>query len=466
MSRSPNVPIVAGSYDTAMRRYLFFLLVLVVACSQAAAASHSLLLVSIDGLRPDYVLEADAHGLKIPHLRRILQEGAHASGVRGVLPTVTYPSHTTIVTGVWPARHGIYTNTTFDPLGKNFEGWYWYSEDIAVPTLWEGAAKAGMTAGSVSWPASVDAKGIRYNVPEYWRAQKSADDLKLLRAVSTPGLVAEIAKDAGPYIVDLDDAIPGDRARTRYAAWILRHGKPQLMTVHLAALDHLEHATGPFSSDSNSSLEQIDEMLGQLEDAMRAAHPDSAVCIVSDHGFSGIDHSLNLIRAFAEEGLVTLGSGPGFRGAPQVVDWKAFPKVDGGSAAIILKDPKDPATLAKVERFLRDLAVDPANGIAAILNRQAIAAAGGNPEAAFWVDMRPNFSVVNTLGPLVSATKGGTHGYAPSHPEMLASFFIAGPEVRQGIVLGEIDLRSIAPTLAAYMGFPFPSAELKPLALR
>jgi len=80
--------------------------------------------------------------------------------------------------------------------------------------------------------------------------------------------------------------------------------------------------------------------------------------------------------------------------------------------------------------------------------------------------MRPNFSVVNTLGPLVSATKGGTHGYAPSHPEMLASFFIAGPDVRQGIVLGEIDLRSIAPTLAAYMGFPFPSAELKPLALR
>src|ERR1035438_1061183 len=81
-----------------------------------------------------------------------------------------YPSHTTIVTGVWPAKHGIYTNTTFDPLGMNFEGWYWYSEDIAVPTLWEAAAKAGMIVGSVSWPVSVGAKGIRYNVPEYWRA--------------------------------------------------------------------------------------------------------------------------------------------------------------------------------------------------------------------------------------------------------------------------------------------------------
>jgi predicted AlkP superfamily pyrophosphatase or phosphodiesterase len=448
-----------------MRCRLSFILSLVVACSCASGASRVLLLISIDGLRPDYVLQADARGLKIPHLRRILREGAHASGARSVLPTVTYPSHTTIVTGVWPAKHGIYTNTTFDPLGMNFEGWYWYSEDIAVPTLWEAAAKAGLTVGSVSWPVSVGAKGIRYNVPEYWRTQKTADDLKLLRAIATPGLVAEIAKDAGPYNLDLDDAIPGDLARTRYAAWILRHGKPQLMTVHLAALDHLQHATGPFSPESNSTLEQIDEMLGQLEDAMRAAHPDYAIGIVSDHGFSGIDHSLNLMKAFADQGLVTPGKGSGFRGAPLVVDWKAFPKVDGGSAAIVLKDPKDDAARAKVERLLRSLAADPANGIAAILDRQAIAAMGGNPTAAFWVDMRANFSVVNTLGPLVSPIKGGTHGYSPSHPEMLASFFMAGPDVRQGLALGEIDLRSIAPTMAAYLGFPFPSADLKALAV-
>ncbi|MBZ5619641.1 MAG: ectonucleotide pyrophosphatase/phosphodiesterase [Acidobacteriia bacterium] len=444
-----------------MHRRLFLLLVL--ALTPLWASGHALLLISIDGLRPDSVLQADAHGLKIPHLRRILRDGAHASGVRGALPTVTYPSHTTIVTGVWPARHGIYSNVTFDPLGKNFEGWYWYSEDIAVPTLWESAAKAGLIVGSVSWPVSVGAKGIRYNVPEYWRTQKSADDLKLLRAVSTPGLVAEIAQEAGSYIVDLDDAIPGDWARTRYAAWILRHGKPQLMTVHLAALDHLQHATGPFSPESNHTLEQIDEMVGQLEEAARTVLPDYAVCIVSDHGFSRIDHSLNLMRPFAEEGLVTVGQGSGFRGAPLVTDWKAFPKVDGGSAAILLKDPKDEGTRVKVEQLLRRLAADPANGIARILDRKAVAALGGNPEAAFWVDMQANFSVVSTVGVRVTATKGGTHGYSPSDPEMLASFFIAGPEVGHDLTLGEMDMRSVAPTVAAYLGFPFPSADLKPL---
>jgi predicted AlkP superfamily pyrophosphatase or phosphodiesterase len=446
-----------------MRRCLAFLLALVVA--PLAALGSALLLISVDGMRPDSVLEADQHGLKIPHLRRILRDGAYATGVRGVLPTVTYPSHTTIVTGVWPAKHGIYANQTFDPLGRNFEGWYWYSEDIAVPTVWDAAARAGLVVGSVSWPVSVDAKGIRYNVPEYWRSQKSPDDLKLLRAVSTPGLVAEIAKEAGPYIVDLDDAIPGDLARTRYAVWILRHEKPQLMAVHLAALDHVEHATGPFSPESNSTLERIDEMLGQLEDAARAAHPEAAICIVSDHGFSKIDHRLNLMKAFADAGLVTLGPGSGFRGAPLVLDWKAFPQVDGGSAAVLLKDPQDETARAKVEQLLRRLAADPANGIAAILDPKAIASMGGDPHAAFWVDMRANFSAANTLGPLVAPTQGGTHGYAPSHPEMLASFFMAGPRVRRGLNLGEIDMRSIAPTVAAYLGFPFPSADLKPLGL-
>jgi predicted AlkP superfamily pyrophosphatase or phosphodiesterase len=449
-----------------MIRYLAFILLLVLTPPWAFGAGRALLMISIDGLRPDYVLQADAHGLKIPHLRRILREGAHASGVRGVLPTVTYPSHTTLVTGVWPAKHGIYSNQTFDPLGKNFEGWYWYSEDIRVPTLWEAAAKAGMTAGSVSWPVTVDAKGIKYNVPEYWRTQKTADDLKLLRAVSTPGLVAEIAKEAGPYNTDLDDAIPGDQARTRYAVWIMRHGKPQFMTVHLAALDHLQHATGPFSPESNAALEQIDEMLGQLEGAMRAAFPDYAVAVVSDHGFSRIDHSLNLMRGFAEQGLVKLAEGAGFRGAPLVTEWKAFPKVDGGSAAILLKDPKDAATRAKVEQLLRQLAADPANGIAAILDGKAIAATGGNPEAAFWVDIQPGFSVVNSLGPPVMAAKGGTHGYSPAHSEMLASFFMAGPDVGPGFAVGEIDLRNVAPTMAAYLGFPFPSADLKAVALR
>src|SRR5580692_1928430 len=142
------------------------------AFASPALAQPSLLVISLDGMRPDYVLKADEHGLKIPHLRRILKDGAHATGVRGVLPTVTYPSHTTILTGVWPVKHHVYSNVVFDPFDRNLAGWMWYAEDIAVPTLWDAASRAGLITGSVSWPVSVASPGIRYNVPEYWRAPK------------------------------------------------------------------------------------------------------------------------------------------------------------------------------------------------------------------------------------------------------------------------------------------------------
>src|SRR4051812_19793586 len=153
-----------------MRLHALPVALLLIAAAQAQSPHPGLVLISIDGMHPDNILQADKYGLKIPNLRRILRDGAHAKSVRGVLPTVTYPSHTTMLTGVWPDKHGIYNNVTFDPLGKNLTGWYWYSEDIRVPTLWQAAANAGYIVGSVSWPVSAGAPGVRYGIPEYWRA--------------------------------------------------------------------------------------------------------------------------------------------------------------------------------------------------------------------------------------------------------------------------------------------------------
>ena len=78
------------------------------------------LLISVDGLKPEAILDADGHELRVPNLRALLADGVHATGVRGVLPTLTYPSHMTLLTGVSPATHGIYANTTFDPLAVSY----------------------------------------------------------------------------------------------------------------------------------------------------------------------------------------------------------------------------------------------------------------------------------------------------------------------------------------------------------
>ena len=412
-------------------------------------------------MHPNYVLKADEYGLRIPNLRRFLSEGVHAAGVRGVLPTVTYPSHTTILTGVWPAKHGIYANETWDPLRKNQGGWYWYAEDIRVPTLWQAAARAGYTVGSISWPVSVGAPGIAYNIPEYWRAQTN-DDLKLLRVISTPGLLQELQKTAGDYAVSLDAAEAGDRDRTRYAIALIRQKGVRLLTLHLAALDHVEHSDGPFSARARQALEEIDAMVGQVAAAMREADPRAAICIVSDHGFGAAKHRLNLDVAFVQAGLITLD--PKAR-IPTIADWKAQPWIQSGSAAIILKNPNDASTHARVDELLHRLAGDPNNGIDRILDRKAVADLGGAPNAAFWVDMKTNFLIGSALaGPLVEPIAlHGAHGYAPTHPELSASFLLAAPDARHGYNLGLIDMRSIAPTVASVLGIPFPSADLEAL---
>ena len=143
-----------------------------------------------------------------------MQQGAHARGVVGVVPTVTYPSHTTLMTGLTPREHGIISNTPFDPLNVNKEGWYWYAEDLKVPTLWDACAKGRLVTSSVDWPVTVGAN-ITFNIVQYWRAQND-EDRKLIRALSTPGLFNEAETALGAYTEGNDYSSAGDARRAAH----------------------------------------------------------------------------------------------------------------------------------------------------------------------------------------------------------------------------------------------------------
>src|SRR5215467_9722710 len=419
-----------------------------------------LVMVSVDGLRPDYVTEADAHGAKVPNLRRLMREGAFADGVEGVIPTVTYPSHTTLVTGVWPDKHGIYANVTFDPLQRNAEGWYWYAEDVHAETLWEAAGKAGWKTASVQWPATVGDRSISWLIPEVWRAG-TPEDAKLLRALSTPGLLAEITPKLGDYRGGFDATPEADALRGKYAEWILEAKHPGILTLHLLGLDHEEHDSGPFSAQSIAVLERLDAVIGSLrETAERVSRGHAYVAVVSDHGFAKVENQLNLFAAFLQAKLFTLND------QGKISDWKALPWETGGSAAIMLKDPADQATFIAVRDLLLKLAADSANGIDRVLLADEVHERGGYPSAAFFVGLKPGWkTVASVTGPVAGKTAHtmGTHGELPDLPDLRSSFFLVGPGVPANRHLGLIDMRSIAPTLAHLIGVSLPSADGKNL---
>ena len=444
---------------------LYFLLSLLFAFSatlppqvRAQEKTPVLILVSVDGMKPEYVTGADAHGARVPNLRRMMTEGTYAEGVQGVIPTVTYPSHTTLITGVWPAKHGIYANTVFDPLDKGKMAWYWYAEDLKVPTLYNAVAAAGRTTAAIQWPVTVGAK-VTWNIPEFW-LEGNDNDLKLVRATSTPGLLDEAEKEIGAYRAGIDTTIEADEVRVKYAEWILEKKQPALLLLHISALDHTEHQTGPFSAEALAVIERQDAAIGRLRATAERLFPGRVIfCVVSDHGFVRVDKQVNFGVAFVNAGLITLNA------KEKATDWKAFPWETGGSAAIVLKDQKDAKVMEQVRELLAKMASDPANGIDRVLEADALHARGGYPTASFFVGLKPGWkNGYDLTGPMVKSIKtGGTHGALNDLPELRSSFFVAGPGVPAGKKFELIDMRDIAPTLAKLAGLQLPSADGKTL---
>jgi len=415
-------------------------------------------MISVDGMRPDYVTQADAHQLKVPTLRSFMRDGTYADGVVGVLPTVTHPSHTTLITGVWPAEHGIFNNVHFDPLLKNKDEWYWFAPDIKVPTLWQAASAAGITTASIFWPVTVNARGIDYLIPAY--PVRTNEDRPLLEAISRPiGYLEKLEQTIGPLYI-IQPVAAWDERLTQTAIALIQDKHPGFMTLHLVSLDSIEHATGPFSPQSNAAMEAIDSMIGRLVEAERAANPNAIVVVVSDHGFASVHMRVNLLIPFVEAGLITLAPTKP-NAAPAIADWKATLWNADGYAEVRFKDPNDKQTISQTFSLLARLGLDPQYGIARILVHAGVTEGGGDPDATFAIEMKSGFTIGESLtGNIIIPTPGtGTHGYAPDVPEMQSAFFALGPGIAAHRDVGAIDMRQIAPTIASFLGITLPSAK-------
>lgn len=332
-------------------------------------AAASLLILSVDGLDSRYIRDADQLGLKIPNIRRLAEEGAWASGgVIGEVPTVTWPSHTTMLTGVAPARHGILSNRRPREQGGEY---YWTFDLIKVNTLWQAACAAGITTAAITWPVTVDAP-VRWNLPEYFRARRGGGmDLRSIESKGTPGLVAEIAAEFPSFAQQWVD----DRTRTLALIHLLRRRKPGLMAVHFVDLDAEQHETGPFSRESRAVLEYTDELLGQI---LREMPRDMTLALVSDHGFARVERMVHADRV--EAGLAVAETQP-----------------EGAGRRVPAEE---------IRRFL--------------------------PDAGFKTAWEPAEGVLFTEGAAAKAGEPGVHGLWPGRPDYRATFVLWGLGVRKG----------------------------------
>jgi predicted AlkP superfamily pyrophosphatase or phosphodiesterase len=417
-----------------------------------------LVVLSVDGLRPD-IYRAPERRDRFPNLVALERAGASAEAAESIYPTTTYPAHATIVTGLAPRAHGIYSHlASLDPTEKA-RPWCWFAPALHAPALWDVARASGRRIASLSWPVSAGA-AIDYNIPEIWNPAVADPhfDFETPARHSTPGLFAEVAQGLAPMLGKADP----DQLRGEAALYLWNHYRPDLLLVHFVWYDSQAHAFGPASSEAFLALESADQAIGKLRDAI-SSDPAATLVVLSDHGFVPVEKEAAPLVVFAEHGLFA-------RGADGSLTLRRLGAVSaGGSFAVYwLEEPSadDRRRLTSAIDQLRST-----GAVQEIVDWRQLAALEADPDALLMIEAAPGFEFSDRLeGPVVSDSPKdrGTHGYLPSRAGMEATFIAVGREIPPGKNLGRISLKQIAPTLARLLGLPpdILGPEEKPLALR
>lgn len=427
-----------------MKKILFLLAISLVYTELYAQKPKHVLLISIDGFRPEFYLEK---GWQTPNLRSLMQEGMYANGINSIFPSVTYPSHTSIITGAFPASHGIFYNAPRD--GENGE-WYWNSSLIKTKTLWDACKEAGITTGAVMWPVTVGAP-INWNFPvRRPNSNEKLTQLSLAKALGTPaGFVDVLIKNGVLSGSQKDLEYPQlDNTIGDISAYIIKRHHPTLMAVHFVGADHYQHGSGRESKQTHKAIALIDKKIGELLQVLEDINlrDNTTIIITGDHGFVDSDKAFSPNILLAKMGLITKEGR------------QAHFVSTGGSAFLYVKDKKLVPSITKMLNQLPD-----SQKVFRLIDRKQLDAIGADPSAALALTF--NDGVVGKGGNngelLVDKKGGGSHGHYPDFHDIKTGFIISGGSVSAHKEIEGMGIQDIAPLIADILKLPFKAKDGK-----
>lgn len=415
----------------------------------SAQPARHIILISIDGMRPVFYLDSC---WPAPNMQQLMKQGAYALHMKSVFPSYTYPSHSSMVTGAFPAKHQVCYNAPFAPLGGN-DRWNWETSNIKARTIWDAIRDAGLTAAIVEWPVSVGAP-VTWNIPEIWPVKDPGDRISESRKYSTPGLVEEIEKNATGLLTreNMNEEYLGmDANAGRMAAYIFIKYKPNLLALHFACVDGEEHEEGRDGPKVRLAVASADRAIGDVLEAVeRSGLRDSTtIIIVGDHGFMDMHEVIRPNVWLAEKGLLHKGA-----------DWGMKFQPAGGSAFLYLQHKEDSVLVGQV-RALLDHLPDTIRNKFRVIGKEELVRKGADREAVLALAAIPGvvFGGAADGKVLSPIAKGGHHGYDPDLPEMYTGFIAAGKGIRPGVVIPELTVVDIAPIVTTLLGIPFQAPD-------
>lgn len=430
-----------------MKKHSLLLLFLLLTGVVFAQQKH-VILISIDGFRPDFYRDKN---WPAPTLQRLAAEGVQAIGVQSVFPSLTYPSHTSIITGALPIHHGIYFNNVFE--GKEGQG-IWNDSLIKVPTIWSALHKAGLKSASVMWPVTVGAP-IDYNFP-IRRAEEDeqSDQIAMTRPYITPESLFDAYEQANGKLDHKDfgeNKNAQDSTVEKMAMYVFNTYKPALTAFHFLSMDHAQHAFGRDGKEVRQSLTVVDGLIARVFKDLKASGMDKSttVIITGDHGFVNTVYSFSPNVLLAKNGLI------------HGKEWKAKFNSAGGSEFLYVKN-NDPQVLKRVMGILDSLPADQRK-LFRMINRTQMDSVGANADAMMALALNKGIKGTNkATGDLFQPTnRGGNHGNFPDFQEIQTGFIAIGPDVETGKIIPQMGVINISPIIAALLHVPFTAPDGK-----
>lgn len=406
--------------------------------AQELRKERYVILVSIDGFRPEFYLDS---AWKAPTLQRLMREGVYAEQVKPVYPSVTYPNHISMITGALPNKHGIYYNR---PAVGNIRRWS--TGMIKTPTVFDAVHTAGLSSAALFWPVTGQSS-IHYNVPTS-PGMKSRPSTNFMNQVASPGLWKELEQNAIGKIKPKD--IESDVYTGKMAAYLIQTHKPSLMVLHLVGVDYAQHKVGLRNQSVADALSIVDNAIKDIVDAIEQAGIalNTTLLIVGDHGFCDIHSSLSPNVWLKKKGIYKSNS-----------RWKAKFYTANGSAFLYLNDPEDDRTLRKVKRILEDLP-DDQRSLFRIIERDELINIGGDPDAVLALNPVPGIAMQATgSGKVIKPATGAAHGYFADFPEIMTGFVGWGSGLNSGTVIQLMNVPDIAPIIARLLEIDFTAED-------
>ncbi len=378
--------------------------------SPAAQKAHYVVLVSLDGFRWDFAKHDGA-----VNLLALGKKGVWApEGMMPSFPSLTFPNHFTIVTGLYPEHHGLVANSFYDQTKharysisdtNAVRDGSWYS---GVP-LWSLAESQGMRAACLFWPGSE----------------------------------AEIAGHRPTWYALFDNKTQAtdevQRARIDNAVALLKMPeaeRPHFITIYYSEPDHEGHEFGPNAPETKAAVVKMDKMIGQLAKALRSTGLPIDLVVVSDHGMAREEGNWITLDEFADlTGFET--AGPLLYSDSEEDRVRVYNKLKQASSQFIAYRRKDvPAGL--------DYNQNPREGDPVVIATGPYPIRAHKPPAD-----KPDHS-----------PEAGMHGFDPRKvPDMKASFFAAGPDILPGKTVAPFENTNLYPWIAHILGLQAPKSD-------